>query len=153
MQNLQELKDYLNSKNLFNLYTWSNPNTHFKLFTTAEGIDLQVGYKRANLPLDAKMWIDYKPELDEFVLEAGYFTHDGEVVSKEEFINQTPASYPIVRYNEQSALRWIRSGENYVYQVPESPVIQLTFSVISKRFIPTPTLTPISLFIPTPIHV
>lgn len=152
MYNLQELKDYLNTRNLFNRYTWTNSSAHFKTLTTSEGMDLQIGYKKANLPVDAKMWIDYVDAADEFVLNINYFTHTGDAITKEEFVNQIPITYPARKYNLENRLKWVRRTDiieiEYDYIRPSVPIIVLPMAKILKLSTSVSTNTPPPILTP-----
>jgi hypothetical protein len=141
MNSIEELKQFLLNQNLYNLYIWSGESEHFHTLTTPDGMDYQRGYVRANLPLDAKHWIEYLPNTDSFVLRISYFTLAGNGISREEFANVVPSSYPATRYTEKNFITWTRKNNygSYEYVPPQEIILDMMRGSITPRFMPTPT--------------
>lgn len=129
--NLVDLKNYLTEKNLFNRYAWTGNMDLFHALTTSEGMDLQNSFQ--TLPLDAKWYIDYNEETDEFVFKVKYFTHSGVGVTKEYFTENILRDCPAIHYTDETSIRWIRKNDVYNIQLPEITVTRLPNTIIYPR--------------------
>jgi hypothetical protein len=126
---LQELKDYVDQKNLSVKYTWVEKPSMFRTFTTSTGISMQTSW--VTLQLDARCWIEYDDILDEFSFKVNYFTKTGQPITREEFHTTLP-KYPIGLYGtENNIIKWVKSDGVYNIQYSVDKIIKLPMTIIS----------------------
>lgn len=130
MTSLQELKNYLTQQNLYGEYAWTGNMDLFYVLTTADGMDRQNSFQFS--PLDAKWWIEYNQEANEFIFRVGYFTHSGVAITKEYFVGQIP-NCPAARYTDENAIRWINQNDGYHIQIPENASTRLPSTIIYRK--------------------
>lgn len=136
MTALQELKDYLAQQNLSAKYTDTTGKSIFPMLTTVEGIDKQNSFDR--FIYDAKWWIDYNQTNDEFELKVGYFTKEGDAVSREDFISEMnkimpDRKVPARDYGEDSKVTWTKVASGYAVNLPEVPVFIFPITMIVEK--------------------
>lgn len=130
MNSLIELKAFLAEQNLFASYTTLEYPAIFENFVTPEGMDNQMSFQ--TLPCQAKWWITYNSVADEFVFCVGYFQHTGEAMTKSEFVELLP-NLPASKYTEENQLKWIKDGDKYTLQIPNTPAFKLPIITIVHK--------------------
>ena len=137
MHTLVELKEHIAQQNLSAKYTDTTGKSIFLNFTTVEGIDNQNTF--ATFIYDAKWWIDYNETNDEFELKVGYFTKEGDAVSREDFILEMDKIMPSTRkvpardYGEDSKVMWTKVASGYAINLPEVPVFIFPITMIVEK--------------------
>lgn len=146
--NLQELKYYIDNKNLATSYTSPENSSLFVKCTTSTGIDGQTSWKDSQV--DARWWIDYDISVDEFIFKINCFQKDGSSMSKEEFNSIMPRHYAGIYGTESNIIKWVRQEGVYSIRYSTSVLMKLPINTIIRLPIPspsvqtTPSLTPTS---------
>lgn len=137
MQTLIELKEYLAAHPVYEQYTgWNtirdvSSSEQFQLYTTPAGIDDQTSFPSSSY--QAKWWIVYNEEDDEFILRVGYFTNAGEAISREEFINEMSDELYASKYTEEYTLRWVNQNNEYILVVPVNTLFPFPITKIIPK--------------------
>ena len=133
---LQELRDYLDEESLRS--KCETPNDEIFLhFADGRHLDAQNSY--GTLPVDARFWIGYDAEVNEFVLNVNFFTHEGAGITREQFAEVCPSPNAATDYVPEVTVKWISSGTNvYTISYPTNIAVARYFE--SKL----PTITKIA---------
>jgi hypothetical protein len=130
---LQELRDHLDEESLRS--KCETPNDEIFLhFVDGRHLDAQNSY--GTLPVDARFWVGYNADVNEFVLNVNFFTHEGVGITREQFAEVLPSPNAATDYTSVETVRWVAS---------ESNVYNITYPVdvgISRYFtLKIPTIT------------
>ena len=110
---LQELRDHLDNESLRS--KCETPNDEIFLhFADGRHLDAQNSY--GQLPVDARFWIGYDADVNEFVLNVNFFTHEGVSITRETFAETCPSPNAATDYTESQTVRWVASESN-VYTI------------------------------------
>ena len=113
LPSLQELRDHLDNESLRS--KCQTPNDEIFLhFADGRHLDAQNSY--GPLAVDARFWIGYDSELNQFILNVNFFTHEGLGISRETFAETCPSPNAATDYTSVQTVRWVASDSN-VYTI------------------------------------